>query len=217
MIETETDVRTTIAPDGGSLPRWSDEELLAGYRSTHDSGLFTELVRRYERELYSFLYRFLGDASMAEDTFQLTFLQVHLKHDQFLEGRKVRPWLYAIATHQAIDAQRRNRRHQLVSLDRTTRSDSDDLGALLDLVVKDEPSPVARMERYEAKQWVQQAICRLPESFRAVINLIYFQGLKYREAAEILSIPVGTVKSRTHSAIMKLYEAWTESEPVGVE
>src|SRR5436190_3601432 len=107
-------------------PSLSDEELLLGYRETGDPKLFSELVRRYERELYSYLRRYLGDAGMAEDAFQATFLQVHLKCDQFEEGRKFRPWLYTIATNQAIDAQRRNKRHRSVSLDRTTKQDDGD-------------------------------------------------------------------------------------------
>src|SRR3989304_2158430 len=87
-----------------------DEVLLLAYRDHADRTAFSELVRRYERELYSYLRRYLGDAGMAEDAFQATFLQVHLKCDQFAEGRRFRPWLYTIATNQAIDAQRRNRR-----------------------------------------------------------------------------------------------------------
>src|SRR6476660_9905103 len=106
----------------------SDEELLMGYREASEASLFQELVRRYERELYSYLRRYLGDAEMAEDAFQAAFLQVHLKCNQYEPGRAVRPWLYTIATNQAIDAQRRNRRHRMVSLDRTGAKDSEDLG-----------------------------------------------------------------------------------------
>ena len=91
---------------------------------------FDVLVRRYERELYGYLRRYLGDGSLAEDVFQNTFLQLYLKSSQYETGRPVRPWLYTIATHQAIDALRRNGRHQAVSLDQparaapTARSDS---------------------------------------------------------------------------------------------
>src|SRR3982751_159114 len=84
--------------------KWADvpdEDLLERYRDLADRDAFAELVRRYERELYSYLKRYLGDASMAEDAFQTTFLQMHLKCNQFEEGRKFRPWLYAIATNQA--------------------------------------------------------------------------------------------------------------------
>src|SRR4030042_1636928 len=80
----------------------TDEDLLLTYRSTKDRGAFEELVGRYEAELYSYLRNFLSDAQMAEDAFQTTFLQIHLKCDQFEAGRRVRPWLYTVATNHAI-------------------------------------------------------------------------------------------------------------------
>src|SRR5207302_8503371 len=63
---------------------------------------FGVLVRRYERELYGYLRRYLGDSSLAEDVFQNTFLQLFVKSNQYEAGRPVRPWLYTIATNQAI-------------------------------------------------------------------------------------------------------------------
>jgi RNA polymerase sigma-70 factor, ECF subfamily len=192
----------------------SDEELLLAYRDRADRPAFSELVRRYERELYSYLRRYLGDASMAEDAFQTTFLQVHLKCDQFEQGRKFRPWLYTIATNQAIDAQRRNKRHRSVSLDRNTKQEnSDDLGSLMDLLVSKEPAPESRAESTQQRDWIREAVAQLPDTLREAINLVYYQGLKYREAADVLNIPVGTVKSRLHAAILKLNEAWMQSEP----
>jgi RNA polymerase sigma-70 factor (ECF subfamily) len=151
---------------------------------------------------------------MAEDAFQATFLQVHLKCDQFEEGRKFRPWLYTIATNQAIDAQRRNKRHRNVSLDRNTRPEgSDDVGTLLDLLTSKEPAPELRMEATQRRDWVRDAVDGLPDGLRDAVHLVYYQGLKYREAADILDIPVGTVKSRLHAAILKLNEAWMDSHP----
>jgi RNA polymerase sigma-70 factor (ECF subfamily) len=191
---------------------WSDEELLLAYRDQADREAFSELVRRYERELYSYLRRYLGDAPMAEDTFQAAFLQVHLKCDQFEEGRKFRPWLYTIATNQAIDAQRRNKRHKSVSLDRNTKPEgSDDVGTLMDLLTSNEPSPEHRVEATQQRDWVRGAVSELPDGLREAVHLVYYQGLKYREAADILDIPVGTVKSRLHAAILKLNEAWMDS------
>jgi RNA polymerase sigma-70 factor (ECF subfamily) len=158
--------------------------------------------------LYSYLRRYLGDAEMAEDAFQAAFLQVHLKCDQFEEGRKFRPWLYTIATNQAIDAQRRNRRHRMVSLDQPTGDASQDVGKLLDLLESSEANPLAHAKHAEHREWIRQAMEDLPEHLRAVVQLVYYQGLKYREAAEVLSVPVGTVKSRLHAAILKLNEVW---------
>src|SRR6478672_10341089 len=143
---------TLTAPLVGPMQRSSsqtDEELLLAYRESGDADLFAELVRRYERELFSYLRRYLGDAEMAEDAFQAAFLQVHLKCQQFEPGRAVRPWLYTIATNQAIDAQRRNRRHRMVSLDRSSGSEGEEVGKLMDLLVSQEPSPTLQVSADE--------------------------------------------------------------------
>jgi RNA polymerase sigma-70 factor, ECF subfamily len=191
----------------------SDEQLLADYRRSGDREAFAQLVSRYERELFSYLRRYLGDAEMAEDAFQATFLQVHLKCDQFEEGRRFRPWLYTIATNQAIDAQRRNKRHRNLSLDRSPKGEgNDEVGSLVDLLVSKELNPESQLDASQRRDWIRDALERLPEQFRTAVQLIYYQGLKYREAAEILGIPVGTVKSRLHTAILKLNEMWMENQ-----
>lgn len=196
----------------GSKER-TDEQLLLSYREDGNSVVFEQLVQRYERELYNYLRHYLGDAQMAEDVFQTTFLQVHLKCEKFEPGRKVRPWLYTVATNQAIDAQRRNRRHQMVSLDRRFGNGSqDDVAALVDLLDSGEANPIEQFESAERREMVHTVVDRLPESLKQVVILVYYQGLKYREAAEALGIPVGTVKSRLHSAIFKLNEALTHTQ-----
>ena len=197
---------TARASHGGRL---SDEQLLLSYCRTGDYGHFAQLVYRYERELYSYLRRYSGSAEMAEDAFQSTFLQVHLKCDQFDGGRKFRPWLYAIATNQAIDLQRRNRRHRAISLELPGgRAGEDEMGRLIDLLESSEAGPLGRLQEVERRDWVRRELSVLPEHLRSVVLLVYYQGLKYREAADALDIPVGTVKSRLHSAILKLNEAW---------
>lgn len=204
------------AHKGSAWLESTDEELLMTYCHSGDRQAFAALVHRYERELYSYLRRYLGDGAMAEDAFQATFLQVHLKCGQFEEGRKFRPWLYTIATNQAIDAQRRNKRHRLVSLDRRNTHDSEgDLGSLIELLVSKETGPVDQLEADERQAWVRKAIRELPEPLFSAVNLIYYQGLKYREAAETLDVPVGTVKSRLHTAILKLNEAWNSARLTG--
>jgi RNA polymerase sigma-70 factor, ECF subfamily len=189
------------------LISWSDEQLLLSYRSEPDNGVFEELVQRYEKELYGYLRHYLGDAEMAADVFQQTFLQVHLKCDQFEPGRKVRPWLYTVATNQAIDYQRRNRRHRMTSLDRVTRgSGEEEAGTLADLLGVAAGGPAENVESVEQHEALRRAVDALPQVCKEVVMLVYFQGLKYREAAQILSLPVGTVKSRLHTAVQKLTE-----------
>ncbi len=190
-----------------NLAAETDESLLSRYRDSADPDDFNELVHRYERELYRYLARYLGNPALAEDVFQNTFLQVHLKRALYEDGRPVRPWLYSIATHQAVDALRKAGRHPTVSLDRRVSSASEsDSGALVDLLVGDGSAPLAEMQEQEQRDWVTKSVERLPEALKQTLMLAYHQDLKYREIAEILKIPVGTVKSRLHAALAKLQE-----------
>ncbi len=193
------------------LVSWTDERLLLTYRSEGRGDVFAELVRRYEKELYGYLRHYVGDAEMAEDVFQQTFLQVHLKCGHFEPGRKVRPWLYTVATNQAIDCQRRNRRHRMSSLDRSTRMNNteEEAGALVELLGGRQAGPAEDAESAEENVALHEAVDALPETSRQVVMLVYFQGLKYREAAQILGVPVGTVKSRLHAAMLKLTESFS--------
>ena len=185
----------------------SDEDLLSRYRDSADPDDFNELVRRYERELYRYLARYLGNPALAEDVFQNTFLQVHLKRGLYEDGRPVRPWLYSIATHQAVDSLRKAGRHPTVSLDRRVASSGEsDPGSLVDLLVGDGTVPLDDMQEQERREWVARSVEKLPEALRQTLILAYHQDLKYREIAEILKIPVGTVKSRLHAALAKLQD-----------
>lgn len=204
----------------------SDEEILTrlhgGQKSVGELDLFAELVRRYERELYGYLRRYLGRDDLAADVFQNTFLAVFRKIHHYQPGRAARPWLYTVATNQAIDAtRRRNRRadHRgdLASPTGTNgsaNSGHDDAGRpLLEILSDPDPGPVAHAELAELRGRVRDAVEQLPDLLRQVVVLSYFQGLRYQEIAEALEIPLGTVKSRLHAAVAKLTEAWPDSGP----
>ncbi len=212
---TEATKRTTSAASHATAMRVdndgrNDEELLLEYRTTEDAAVFTELVSRYQRELFNYLRRFLGDAAKAEDVFQQTFLQVHLKCELFQSGRKFRPWLYTIATNQAIDYQRRNRRHRRLSLDQSRSSSGEEVGSLMEVVASQESGPYAKAASGEQAEWVRNAVEELPDSLQSTVRLVYFRGMKYGEAAKALSVPVGTIKSRLHSARQCLGQLWRE-------
>jgi RNA polymerase sigma-70 factor (ECF subfamily) len=216
MIKHKEDLIETVSTSNASqhsMGEYSDEQLLTEYQSTESSTVFSELVSRYERELYNYLRRFLSDAAMAEDVFQMTFLQVHLKCDRFESGRKFRPWLYTIATNQAIDAQRRNRRHQRLSLDQSRSTGGEDVGALMEVVATQGSSPFEAVESQERAEWIRGAVAGLPDPLQSAVKLVYFQGMKYRDAAQVMSVPVGTVKSRLHSAIQRLGHSWRDVHP----
>lgn len=207
--------RLSAAPKVRAPDRWSamtDEELLVDYRDHSHRRAFEELVGRFERELYSYLRRYTGDEAVAEDAFQATFLQLHLKCAQFEPSARLRPWLYTIATHQAIDAMRKNRRHKMVSLDRQGVGGDEDDSPLIDVLAGREVNPHGELQSAERREWVREAVSKLPEHLRSVVVMIYNQGLKYREVADVLKLPVGTIKSRLHAAVQKLGDAWRHSK-----
>ena len=211
---TDRTATADFAPDSGAEGQAagrSDEDLLRRFRVKDDAAAFESLVHRYEHELFSYLRRYLGSAEMAEDVFQATFLQVYLKKENFEDGRRFRPWLYTIATNQAIDAQRRNKRHRMVSIDQRSGSGDDDVGALVEMLSGNDRTADDQMADEEAREWVRSAVNELPEALKGAVLLVYHQGMKYREAADVLGIPVGTVKSRLHAALLKLNESWLAS------
>ncbi len=204
MIKTATAPTYTIED--------TDELLLSQYAQSGDRKVFEILMRRYEREIFSYLRRYIGNPELAEDAFQGTFLQVHLKCGQFDSSRRFRPWLYAIATNQAIDAQRRTKRRRMVSLDSSAANENDSRpSSWADKLVAEIADPADVAGSREDGRWVNEAVADLGDSLQRVVQLVYFQGLKYREAADILGIPVGTVKSRVHAAVQRLAASWHES------
>jgi len=185
----------------------TDEELVARYQAQRDASDFEKLVRRYERELYTFLRRFLGNPQHAEDVFQGTFLSVHLRIEQFEQGKRFRPWLYAIASNKAIDFMRRNKRHQLASLDQGSKPGESD-ESMVQRLSSTEVGPEQRAIVNETASRMRAAVQQLSEPTQQLIQLAFYQGLKYADIAEILEIPIGTVKSRVFTAMRKLNEIW---------
>ncbi|MEI6257228.1 MAG: RNA polymerase sigma factor [Planctomycetota bacterium] len=204
---TVDEITEEVAPvESGAATTATDESLIMRACGQDGAAAFESLVHRYEHSLFGYLRRYLGSAEMAEDVFQATFLQVYLKRMSFEEGRRFRPWLYTIATHQAIDAQRRNRRHRMVSLDLRTKGNTEGV-AIGDLIAGDNRIAIDTLLTMEARAWVRSAVEQLPEAMRAVLTLVYDKGLKYSEVATRLGIPVGTVKSRVSTAIHRLHQA----------
>lgn len=186
----------------------SDEELLRAFAEDGDRASFELLVDRYKGEIYNYLRRYLADDAMAEDAFQTTFIRVFQKSEQFDPSRKFRPWLYGIATNQAIDLKRRSKRRSFQSLDiQTSGSDSRESTHAANIADYRQANSDP-LERAELRSRMEAAIDEVGEPGRSALELVYLQGLPYRDAAEILDVPVGTVKSRVHSAIRKLSAIW---------
>ena len=130
----------------------------------------------------------------AEDLVQEAFLRVYRGRKKYHPRAKFSTWLYTIAKNQAIDAMRRTGRHPTVSLDQSTETEDGDIQSLLSLVENRQQGPSDAALGEEPKQLIRASVDRLPDFLRQVVLLAYYQGLKYREIADVLGIPVGTVR-----------------------
>jgi len=185
----------------------TDEQLLAEYRAG-DKTKFAVLVLRYQRELYHFLVRFLGDRAAAEDVFQETFLQVHQSADQFDPQRRFRPWLFTIAANKARDLIRSQARRPANPLQASISPGDEESGEFIDLMQAAESMPGEPMEREELQQQVQKTVMSMPDHLREILLLSYFHQFPYKQIGDILDIPLGTVKSRLHAAVAHFADRW---------
>lgn len=187
-------------------PLESDESLLRRYLGGERTA-FAQLVRRYERELFHFLVRFLGDRAAAEDTFQEAFLQVHESAHTFDLSRRFRPWLFTIAANKARDLLRSRSRHPAAPLDAHPAGMHGE-GQYVDLLQAAGSLPDEPIQREELRRLVHQTIQEMSPNLREVLLLGYFHEFPYKQIAEMLHIPVGTVKSRLHSAVGQFAARW---------
>jgi RNA polymerase sigma-70 factor (ECF subfamily) len=185
----------------------TDEQLLADYRHG-DRAAFTQLMSRYQRELYHFLVRFLGDRAAAEDVFQETFLQVHQSAEQFDLSRRFRPWLFTIAANKARDLIRSQARRPTNPLQASISPGDDESGEFIDLMQSTATMPDESMQREELQELVKKTVMHMPEHLREILLLSYFHQFPYKQIGDILDIPLGTVKSRLHAAVAHFADRW---------
>ncbi len=195
---------------GKDFVKLSDAELLTRYTAGEEAA-FREIVTRYKNSLYAFLRQFLNRHDLVEDVFQETFLQLYTSRNSFDTNRPLRPWLFTIAANKAKDALRKWQRTSAVSIG--TMADSQDLSFddMLNTVTSDSTLPYEELQKDETASRVGQIIANMPENLREILGLAYFQGFSYKQMAEILSIPIGTVKSRLHTAVGRFAKEWKAS------
>jgi RNA polymerase sigma-70 factor (ECF subfamily) len=178
----------------------SDAELMRLVRDGHPEA-FAELVRRHEGPLVNFFYRLLWDRHAAEDCAQEVFLRVWQAAGTWVPSARFTTWLYRIARNHWID-----RLRSAAAAPRVRSYHGSDAEEDPKEFASAAPSPADRAAAAEEIRRLRAAIQALPETHRMVVVLGEFLGLPYAEVAEILDIPVGTVKSRMFSALVKIQE-----------
>lgn len=203
----QDDFRT--APDATGFGGATDEALFLRFRDQGDQDAFRALIDRYHDDLLRFLFRMIGDRQGAEDVFQEAFLQVHLSGATFDGSRKFRPWFFTIAANKARDLLRKKKRRWTAELSAPVSGRGGDSAfTFADFLEGDGPKPDERLSSNERDELVQRVLDDMSPTLREVLLLAYFQRLSYAQIADDLRIPLGTVKSRLHSAVAVFGRGW---------
>ena len=192
-------------PSSEELSAATDQEVVAWARDGHEIA-YRELVHRYERPIFSLIYRMVRDRERSEDLSQETFVKVLNAIDSYRPEYKFSSWIFKIANNAAIDHLRRKELDTL-SLDgapdavTTERQE----GTSLQLADTTE-SPLDELQARELGTQIEAAIAELRPDYRSCILLRHVEGYAYEEIAEMLDLPLGTVKTYIHRARAQLRE-----------
>ena len=182
------------------LEKQSDAQLLTRYAAGEEAA-FREIVNRYKDSLYAFLRQFIRQHDLVEDVFQETFMQLFNSRESFDMSRPLRPWLFTIAANKAKDALRKQQRKAAATIGTIADAQEMSFEEVLNTLTSDKTAPYDELQKDETAVKVRQIITDLPDNLREIILLAYFNKFSYKQMAEILSIPIGTVKSRLHTAV----------------
>jgi RNA polymerase sigma-70 factor (ECF subfamily) len=169
----------------GFVNRLQDEELvvlcLQGNRDA-----YAELVKRYERQIYSLAYRLTNNYHDAVELSQEVFLHLYRVLDKFDGDRKFFPWMYRIATNVCYNSLKKKPK------------ESTSLDQVMEFVSDDESQPEVTYEKKEIQETVQKAIAELPENYRIPMVLKYLEDQSYQQISEIMDLPVSTIETRLY-------------------
>jgi RNA polymerase sigma-70 factor (ECF subfamily) len=171
---------------------------------------FGELVRRYQDRLYNTVYRLLDHAEDAQDVVQDAFLNAYQSLHRFKGDARFFTWLYRIAVNAAISMKRKQRLALSPTSYRAGRDSRDGLAEPPDRSEFSQPGQA--LERADLERRLQEALNRLSPDHRAVLVLKEMEGQKYETMAEILKVPIGTIRSRLHRARLELRELLRQDE-----
>jgi RNA polymerase sigma-70 factor (ECF subfamily) len=185
--------------DAPEWARLTDQEVVLLARSGREAA-YRELIRRYERPVFALLFRMVRDRELAEDLSQETFVKALNAIESYRPEFKFSSWIFKIANNAAIDHLRR-RELDTLSLDGSPHAETPEAmqATALQIGARQE-SPLDTVEAKELGSEIEAAIGRLRPEYRSCILLRHVEGRAYEEIAEILDLPLGTVKTYIHRA-----------------
>lgn len=176
----------------------TDEQAMWRVQMQDDEAAFDHLVRRWEIPIRRLCARMTGDEHRGEDLAQQTFLRLYSRRKLYQPTAKFSTYLWRVAINLCHDELRRIKRRGEAPFDDQLES-----GALVALPDA-EASPADKLVEQERARIVSEALLKLPDLYRSVVLLRHYEDLKFREIAEVLGVPEGTVKSRMAEALTQL-------------
>ena len=184
----------------------ADDQRLIAECLQGNTAAFGVLVRRYQERLYNSVYRLVDNAEDAQDVVQEAFLNAYQSLDGFKGDSLFFTWLYRIAVNTAISLKRKQRVMARMDLGRNGEQPMEPLDPSA------ESRPGHALEQAEQGRRVHEALARLSPEHRAVLVMKDMEGQKYERMAELLQVPIGTIRSRLHRARLELRELLEKSE-----
>ena len=179
----------------------TDTELMMRVKAG-DQSAFKAIVERYQRRVINVGYRFLGNREDAEDVAQETFLKVYLSAKSYKPRAKLFTYLYTIVTRLALNRLRKKKRLRWFSLDQLERNGEVGIGQEVPADPADQPDQ--SLERAEREALVRRALDTLPAAQKTAVILSRYEGLSYKQIAEVMELSVSAVESKLHRAKQRL-------------
>jgi RNA polymerase sigma-70 factor (ECF subfamily) len=181
----------------------SDEAEIIRRCKQGDLSAFNELVKRYEKLVYNFAYRLTNNYDDANDIAQEALIRVFSAIKSFRGDASFTTWIYRITTNVFLDERKRARAHPHTSLDEHVELEE---SSIVRQIEDPSPQPLAQIEEKEVGNILNNAVSSLPEYQRTMVVLYHTEQKSYEEIAEIMNLPIGTVKSRLNRARLALKE-----------
>ena len=198
FVRTRKDAKAARQDESGIIEKCKQGDLSA----------FDDLVRRYEKRVYNFAYRMTGNYDDANDIAAEAFIKVYNAIKSFRGDANFSTWLFRIVTNSYLDGRKRSKAYMNIPLDEYIDLEESSVTRQIE---DPSPSPLEHLEAGERSEVLEWAINNLPEYQRIMVLLYHTQGQSYEDIAEIIGLPIGTVKSRLNRARLALKE---KLEPV---
>ena len=196
MAHSRKDKAPLTAPDYSAL----DDRELATMAARGREPAFRELLSRYERPVFSLVYRMVRDRTLAEDLAQEAFIRAFNAIGSYKPSYKFSNWILKIANNHTIDHLRK-RKLDTVSIHGSPHANTDDEISQTRVVVESrDENPQEYVEHRELGGQIEEAIGGLREEYRTAVLLRHVEGYAYEEIADIMEVPLGTVKTYLHRA-----------------